>query len=208
MNQHKGHPTSAHIYRGWRSHKVSYPLSSLSSRFSAMHFTLASSVLTALAASVAAQNVTFLTEVLQELQSLGLTSLANVSTVVNSTTTGQSLLSELGSGPQTIFAPNNDACKAFSFPCTILSQSVSDIIDYRGRCAPKYHVQCRASRRGLVLPRCPRLIQHDGDIPEHDRWSYFVELVDVPRGQQTSGSRLVRCKWNIDSIESKVRFYY
>lgn len=80
-----------------------FPLSTM------MHSSTVLAALAVLAAPAAAQNLTFLTQLLQEFQSLNLTSLANASSVINSTTTGQSLLATLSSGPLTVFAPNNDA---------------------------------------------------------------------------------------------------
>lgn len=71
-------------------------------------------VLAALAAPVFAQNATFITQLLQTLESLNLTSLANASEAVANTTTGQALLSALSEGPATVFAPNNDACELYS----------------------------------------------------------------------------------------------
>ena len=69
--------------------------------------------LAALAGPVAAQNITFLTDLLQQLQSLGLTSLINATESINSTTTGQQLLATLGNGTQTLFAPNNQGCESW-----------------------------------------------------------------------------------------------
>ena len=75
-----------------------------------MHFARLAA-LAALAGPAAAQNITFLTDLLQQLQSLGLTSLINATESINSTTTGQKLLSTLGNGTQTLFAPNNQGCE-------------------------------------------------------------------------------------------------
>lgn len=61
---------------------------------------------------VFAQNATFVAELLQELQALNLTSLANASQVVANTSTGQALLTSLSEGPTTVFAPSNDACES------------------------------------------------------------------------------------------------
>ena len=69
------------------------------------------SVVSALVASAAAQNATFLAGFLQELQRQNLTSLAQAASTINGTTAGQLLLSVLGTEPQTIFAPNNEACE-------------------------------------------------------------------------------------------------
>ena len=75
-------------------------------------YTLAA--LAAIATPAFAQNATLVAALLQELQALGLTSLANASQVVANTTTGQALLSALSEGPATVFAPNNDACESAS----------------------------------------------------------------------------------------------
>lgn len=83
-----------------------------------MHFARFTA-LAALVGPAAAQNLTFLTSLLQELQSLGLTSLINATESINSTTTGQQLLATLGNGTQTLFAPNNAGCE-FMIP---ISQS-------------------------------------------------------------------------------------
>ena len=64
-----------------------------------------------LALSATAQNATFIAELVQALQSEGLTSLASAAQSVANTTTGQRLLQELGQGPQTVFAPNNAGCE-------------------------------------------------------------------------------------------------
>ena len=69
-------------------------------------------VVSALVASAAAQNATFLAGFLQELQRQNLTSLAQAASTINGTTAGQLLLSVLGTEPQTIFAPNNEACES------------------------------------------------------------------------------------------------
>ena len=79
-----------------------------------MRFSTFLSTLVLLVAPVASQNDTLLGLLLQQLEDAGLTSLANATAVANSSSLGQSLLAQLGSGPQTIFAPNNDAC-AFLF---------------------------------------------------------------------------------------------
>ena len=75
----------------------------------------------ALPAPSTAQNTTFLTDLLSELQSLGLTTLVSVASSLNNSAPGQALLDELNNGPATIFAPNNNAC-ACSF--CFLSRSV------------------------------------------------------------------------------------
>ena len=69
------------------------------------------SFVSALVASAAAQNATFLAGFLQELQRQNLTSLAQAASTINGTTAGQLLLSVLGTEPQTIFAPTNEACE-------------------------------------------------------------------------------------------------
>ncbi|KAL5528652.1 hypothetical protein ACEPAF_7788 [Sanghuangporus sanghuang] len=95
-----------------------------------MRFSTAFSTLALLAAPVASQNTTFLTELVQQLQSLGLTSFINASTVVNQTSTGQSLLAELGSGPQTVFAPNNDAWAGALPNVTSSAESLTELLSY------------------------------------------------------------------------------
>ncbi|KAH8119017.1 Fasciclin-domain-containing protein [Phellopilus nigrolimitatus] len=94
-----------------------------------MNFTLLAGILM-LAATVTAQNATFLAQFLQELQNLGLTSLANVSSHINSTSTGQSLLSTLGTGPQTIFAPNNNAWAGAYSNVTSSSELLAEVLSY------------------------------------------------------------------------------
>ncbi|EJD02748.1 Fasciclin-domain-containing protein [Fomitiporia mediterranea MF3/22] len=88
------------------------------------------SLLSCLAAPIAAQNVTFLTQFLQELQNLGLTSLANVSTAINSTTTGQTILASLSSGPLTVFAPNNEAWAGAHPNITGSAELLAEVLSY------------------------------------------------------------------------------
>ena len=64
----------------------------------------------ALASAAYAQNVTFLTDFLSTLQRFNLSSTAEVASRINGTATGQFLLKVLGTAPQTIFVPNNNAC--------------------------------------------------------------------------------------------------
>ncbi|THH04580.1 hypothetical protein EW145_g5417 [Phellinidium pouzarii] len=94
-----------------------------------MHF-LCLSALAVLAAPAVAQNVTFLTDLLQELVSLNLTSLANASTAVNSTSTGLRLLDTIGNGPQTIFAPNNDAWAGAHPNITTNAELLAEVLSY------------------------------------------------------------------------------
>ncbi|KAL5485404.1 hypothetical protein ACEPAI_8046 [Sanghuangporus weigelae] len=95
-----------------------------------MRFSTALSTLALLAGPVAAQNTTFLTELVQQLQSLNLTSFINASTVANQTSTGQALLASLGSGPQTIFAPNNDAWAGALPNVTSSAESLTEALSY------------------------------------------------------------------------------
>ncbi|KAL5523570.1 hypothetical protein ACEPAG_7743 [Sanghuangporus baumii] len=95
-----------------------------------MRFSTAFSTLALLAGPVAAQNTTFLTELVQQLQSLNLTSFINASTVANQTTTGQALLASLGSSPQTIFAPNNDAWAGALPNVTSSAESLTEALSY------------------------------------------------------------------------------
>lgn len=73
------------------------------------------STLCLIAAPIVAQsvNTTFIGEFAEELLALNLTSLINITQVINQTSSGQSLLASLGNGSQTIFAPDNYACKNF-----------------------------------------------------------------------------------------------
>lgn len=72
---------------------------------------LSAAPLLALAPAVLAQNAV-LGELLQALNSSGLTRLSSIATQLNSTTAGQSLLSQLSSGtPFVLFAPTDNACK-------------------------------------------------------------------------------------------------
>lgn len=77
--------------------------------------------LAALAGSAAAQNATVLTQLVQQLESMNLTSLINATTSINSTSAGQQLLSQLGNGTQTLFAPNNAGCEWVFRLCVILA---------------------------------------------------------------------------------------
>ncbi|KAL5507500.1 hypothetical protein ACEPAH_6956 [Sanghuangporus vaninii] len=99
-----------------------------------MRFSTALSILALLAVPVAPQNTTAnttaLTELVQQLQSLGLTSFINATTVVNQTSTGQSLLASLGSGPQTVFAPNNDAWAGALPNVTASAESLAEVLSY------------------------------------------------------------------------------
>lgn len=66
-----------------------------------------------LPAAAMAQNITFLTGLLQTLQGAGLSQLATVATQMNSSTVGQYLLANISNGsPHILFAPNNQACKS------------------------------------------------------------------------------------------------
>lgn len=63
------------------------------------------------APALAQQNLTYLTSLLGALNSAGLTSLATAAGQINSTTTGQNVLTQLSKQtPFTVFAPNNNAC--------------------------------------------------------------------------------------------------
>lgn len=86
-----------------------------------------SSLLLALAATLAAaqnnQNSTYVSGLIQALNTAGLTTLASAVGAVNQTTVGSQLLSRLSNQSQnfTVFAPNNDACK-FTFFALIFAQ--------------------------------------------------------------------------------------
>ncbi|KAI5114978.1 hypothetical protein M0805_009179 [Coniferiporia weirii] len=86
--------------------------------------------LCALAAPAAAQNLTFLTQFLQQLQALNLTSLVNATTAVNATSTGQRLLSALSDGPLTVFAPNNDGWAGAHPNITSNADLLADVLSY------------------------------------------------------------------------------
>lgn len=69
----------------------------------------------ALSQHALAQNATFIAELLDRLSANGLTSLATAALTINGTETGRRLFSQLGEGPQTIFAPVNTACMSLEF---------------------------------------------------------------------------------------------
>ncbi|KAI0917720.1 hypothetical protein AcV7_007057 [Taiwanofungus camphoratus] len=78
--------------------------------------------------SVFAQNLTFLTGLLQTLQNAGLTQLASVGTQLNSTTTGQYLLAAISTGdPYVLFAPTDDA---FSNAPSNVTSDLSNLFAY------------------------------------------------------------------------------
>lgn len=68
--------------------------------------------LTATLANAQNQNSTYVSGLIQALNTVGLTTLASAVGAVNSTTAGSQLLSRLSNQSQnfTVFAPNNDAC--------------------------------------------------------------------------------------------------
>lgn len=73
--------------------------------------------LTAALANAQDQNATYLSGLVETLNNAGLTSLASVVGLVNSTGTGNQLLTGLSNqnNNYTIFAPNDDACRSASF---------------------------------------------------------------------------------------------
>ena len=78
-----------------------------------MRFSAATSALLATLPLAFAQNTTFLDGLNDALNSNGLTSLANISSVLRNTTAGPSVLTQLSSGsPYVLFAPTNDARKS------------------------------------------------------------------------------------------------
>jgi len=70
-----------------------------------------STLLSLLVASTAlAQNTSIVTDLLQTLNSTGLTGLAKLFETVANTTVGQALIADLPNGNKTLFAPINVAC--------------------------------------------------------------------------------------------------
>ena len=67
---------------------------------------------------IAAQNITFLADLLQSLQGAGLSQLVTVAGQLNSTEVGQYLLANISNGsPHVLFAPSNEACE-YSIFCS------------------------------------------------------------------------------------------
>lgn len=64
------------------------------------------------AALAQAQNLTYLTGLVQTLTAQNLTQLAQVAANINSTAAGQALLAGLPNGNLTLFAPNDQACES------------------------------------------------------------------------------------------------
>lgn len=87
-------------------------------------------VLAALAPALAqAQNITFLTGLLGQLQSVGVTQLASLATSLNSSSVGQAILANLTNGdPHVLFAPNDHALS--SLPSNTSADQLADTLAY------------------------------------------------------------------------------
>jgi uncharacterized surface protein with fasciclin (FAS1) repeats len=88
--------------------------------------------LTATLANAQDQNSTYVSGLIQALNTAGLTTLASAVGVVNSTTTGSQLLSRLSNQNQnfTVFAPNDDAFNNISSGITQDPNALVDIVSY------------------------------------------------------------------------------
>jgi hypothetical protein len=71
------------------------------------------SLLAAVPAALAQQNITYLDGLVQALRSVGVNTLISTAQELNSTTTGQNLLTLVSDGKTnlTLFAPNDNACE-------------------------------------------------------------------------------------------------
>lgn len=69
---------------------------------------------------------TYVQGLVNALQSVGLTQLANATMAINSTFVGQRLLSRLSDGNYTVFAPNDEACEFLIIIVSSLTLKVRD----------------------------------------------------------------------------------
>ncbi|KAI0638779.1 hypothetical protein C8Q77DRAFT_1151809 [Trametes polyzona] len=84
-----------------------------------------------LAPAALGQNITALTDLLQALTSSGHTRLAGIATQLNSTSAGQSVLSQLGSGtPFVLFAPTDSAFEKVPSNITSNNDVLADVVAY------------------------------------------------------------------------------